>query len=54
LGTQFNVSAYPEDESITTVLVEGSVKLIGQTDTNDKKESILQPGYKAVWSDAKK
>ena len=54
LGTQFNVSAYPEDESITTVLVEGSVKLIGQTNSNDKKESILQPGYKAVWSDGNK
>lgn len=47
LGTEFNVSAYPEDAHINTVLVEGSVKL---SNINDKLDSIrLEPGFKAKW-----
>ena len=38
-GTKFNVSAYPEDSSITTTLLEGSVEV------NREKESIfMSPG----------
>lgn len=48
LGTQFNVSAYPEDKEITTVLVEGSVSL-----SNDEQSVLLSPGYKANWSNQK-
>lgn len=48
LGTQFNVSAYPEDESVATVLVEGSVKL--SETTQNEKDVILKPGFKASWS----
>lgn len=47
LGTQFNVSAYPEDEAVSTVLVEGAVQLM---DTSQQpKQALLQPGYQAVW-----
>ncbi len=49
LGTQFNVSAYPEDDEMTTVLVEGSVQLTESS--KFLKKTVLKPGYKAVWSD---
>jgi len=49
LGTQFNVSAYPEDDEMTTVLVEGSVQLNSSSELLEK--TVLKPGYKAVWSD---
>lgn len=51
LGTQFNVSAYPEDTSFSTVLVEGSVSLYkNKKMSNLGKSTILSPGYKASWS----
>lgn len=43
LGTQFNVSNYPEDKMTEVVLVEGSVGLIVDNRTNDV---ILEPGFK--------
>jgi len=51
LGTEFNVSNYPEDKEINTVLVEGSVKI----NLENKKEGtnssrLLKPGDKASWS----
>ena len=49
LGTEFNVTAYPEDTFINTVLVEGSV---GLSNTNDEQSNTvvrLEPGYKAEW-----
>lgn len=50
LGTKFNVSAYPEDREINTVLVEGSVSLYGPNEEYDKEKSaLLEPGYKAEW-----
>ena len=53
LGTQFNVSYYPEDSSISTVLVEGSVELIKEEDTT-KPAVRLVPGQKATWHKTKK
>ena len=51
LGTEFNMSFYPEDNDINTVLVEGSVKLYESDKENSvKKPTILRPGYKAAWS----
>jgi transmembrane sensor len=47
LGTKFNVSAYKEDQSINTVLVEGSVQVYEKNSPNQK--SILVPGEKATW-----
>jgi transmembrane sensor len=50
LGTQFNVSAYPEDEQINTVLVEGSVALYDKNSTkNAKPVTQLKPGYLGSW-----
>ena len=52
LGTEFNVAAYPEDQFISTVLVEGSVNL-SNSKTNRKQEVEtvkLLPGYKADWA----
>ena len=49
LGTQFNVSSYPEDEFVTTVLLEGSVRINGPSDTHDPESLALTPGHKASW-----
>ncbi|WP_299557370.1 FecR family protein [Seonamhaeicola sp.] len=47
LGTEFNVSAYPEDAITDVVLVEGSVGLY--TDTNTLAESVkIVPGIKGT------
>ncbi|MDT7830113.1 DUF4974 domain-containing protein [Pricia sp. S334] len=53
LGTQFNVSHYPEDQNINTVLVEGSVAL-RTNKKNDKsgEGTLLEPGFKAEWRPA--
>lgn len=51
LGTQFNMSYYPEDPEISTVLVEGSVLLYENGKENDKMSSILlTPSHKASWN----
>lgn len=51
LGTEFNMSFYPEDQNINTVLVEGSVKLYQNDKRNLENETVtLSPGYKAAWS----
>jgi transmembrane sensor len=48
LGTRFNISAYPSDNSIETVLLEGKISL---TDKEGgafaKRETILEPNQKA-------
>ncbi len=49
-GTQFNVSAYPDDENGSTVLVEGSVELLEKEKTYDSiKNRRLKPGHIANW-----
>jgi ferric-dicitrate binding protein FerR (iron transport regulator) len=45
LGTQFNLSAYPEDQSVKTSLVEGSVEL----SINGENEIRLKPGQIALF-----
>lgn len=55
LGTQFNLSFYPEDPEINTVLVEGSVLLYEEGKENDKESSVLlTPNHKASWNKSKK
>lgn len=50
LGTKFNISAYPEDREISTVLVEGSVSLYSSTAKyNERTAALLEAGYKAEW-----
>jgi Fe2+-dicitrate sensor, membrane component len=43
LGTEFNVSAYPEEAAERTVLVEGTVKI-----SADGRKEMLQPGQQAT------
>lgn len=50
LGTKFNVSHYPEDANINTVLVEGAVELLRTEEGTSDLESVkLKPGNKAEW-----
>ncbi len=50
LGTEFNVSAYPDDENGSTVLVEGSLELLEKDDPYDSiKNRRLKPGHIANW-----
>jgi len=48
LGTQFNVSSYPEDIETDVVLVEGSVNLY--TTKNKDNNVLLKPGFKASYA----
>ena len=50
LGTEFNVSAYPEDNTTEVVLVEGSVGLYtdAQKQEYETKHTLLKPGFKGV------
>jgi ferric-dicitrate binding protein FerR (iron transport regulator) len=47
LGTEFNVKAYPEEGSVETVLVSGSVEILKRGQTNPIIE--LKPGEKASY-----
>jgi len=50
LGTQFNISSYPEDENINTVLVEGAVSIYTEGEVySPETATALQPGFKAEW-----
>ena len=49
LGTEFNLSHYPEDQNISTVLVEGSVKLYDATSSATAENKTLTPGDLALW-----
>ncbi|SHJ81154.1 FecR family protein [Arenibacter nanhaiticus] len=50
LGTKFNVSHYPEDPNIQTVLVEGSVSLqLKNSENSHFGPTILAPGHKGEW-----
>ncbi len=50
LGTGFNVSSYPEDQHINTVLIEGAVSVYNKDDSyNPKTATILNPGFIASW-----
>ena len=58
LGTRFNVSAYDDDESIKTALVEGRVKVtaVGTGDEGAQQSNyptILKPGQQAITTKGK-
>lgn len=42
-GTEFNVKAYPEENTIQTTLVKGAVTIVGQDGSGSGKEVKLQP-----------
>ncbi len=52
LGTVFNVSSYPDDETIETTLVTGTVKITGKNTKSKlgKDGYILKPNDKATFS----
>ena len=51
LGTEFNMSFFPEDQTANTVLVEGRVSIYqnGQQ-TDEESKTYLEPGQLAAWS----
>ncbi|MBJ6367750.1 FecR family protein [Snuella sedimenti] len=50
LGTTFNISSYEEDETINTVLLEGSVGVYNKEEGfNLKEATVLEPNHKAAW-----
>lgn len=52
LGTTFDVSAYKDDETIETTLVEGSVRLNIDPGTGKGVTQIMKPGEQAVFTKA--
>ena len=51
LGTKFNVSSFDDDENISTVLVEGSVRLYSAAENYSLANSTaLKVGYLACWN----
>jgi hypothetical protein len=55
LGTKFNVSAFSEDQLVSTVLVEGSVSLSRKNVLNQVDSPVLlSPGNKATWNKSQK
>lgn len=55
LGTHFDVSAYPNEEIIETILIEGSVAVTKKASFGiNSKSEILKPFQKAIYSKAEK
>ena len=53
LGTRFNISAYPADQTIETVLLEGSISLSdNESGIFTRKETVLSPNHKASFGKA--
>ncbi|WP_339714746.1 FecR family protein [uncultured Kriegella sp.] len=52
LGTEFNLSAYPEDREITTVLVEGLVGLYNHNTYDRQTATLIEPGFKGVYNES--
>ncbi len=46
MGTQFNISSYPENQTIYTTLIEGSVEI--SLDNNPHEKLILKPGEQSL------
>ncbi|WP_163708745.1 FecR family protein [Mangrovibacterium lignilyticum] len=53
VGTEFNVKAYADEETIETLLVEGKVELEHRT-VNIAKETYLNPKFKATFYKSRK
>ncbi|GGF04933.1 FecR family protein [Flavobacterium limi] len=52
LGTKFNVSAYPENPSVNSVLVEGSIQMYETENTSNAV--LLKPNQMATWQNNSK
>ena len=49
LGTEFNVKAYPDDKTIETTLVEGTVEIESITDKENAEMHVLKPNQKLTF-----
>jgi len=49
LGTTFNIKAYPEDKTIETTLVEGSIKIEQIADKSKPEVMVLKPNQKLTF-----
>jgi ferric-dicitrate binding protein FerR (iron transport regulator) len=49
LGTEFNVKAYSDDNTIETTLVEGSIKIENVNDKNKSEVLVLKPNQKLIF-----
>jgi len=49
LGTKFSVNAYPEDQTIETSLISGSVVFMSGREINGNSEFRLDPGYSLLY-----
>ena len=49
LGTEFNLSSYPEDSQVTTVLVNGSVGLYNDDVYGPETTTFMMPGFRGVY-----
>ncbi len=49
LGTEFNVKAYPDDKTIETTLIEGSVKIEPVSDRSSAEIMVLKPNQKLTF-----
>jgi hypothetical protein len=54
LGTQFNVKAYPNDDSIETTLIEGAVRLKATGLSGNVTSVDLAPGFQASFNRSSK
>lgn len=52
LGTKFNVSAYPENPTVNSTLVEGSIEMYEVT--NKQNTVLLRPNQMATWQNNSK
>ncbi|MCK0144511.1 DUF4974 domain-containing protein [Arenibacter sp. F26102] len=49
LGTEFNLTSYPEDSQVTTVLVNGSVGLYSGHVYKPATTTVMKPGFRGVY-----
>lgn len=54
LGTQFNVKAYKEEETITTTLEEGSVLVTSSDNLKLNEDIIIKPGEQLIYNKIKR
>ena len=54
VGTKFNVSSYPSDDAILTVLTEGEVHIKREMNLFQSKRTKLRPGELAHWKKSDK
>lgn len=50
VGTEFNIKAYPEENTIETTLIEGKVEISNSSEKKDENQFIdLEPNQKAIF-----